>query len=77
MSTWTHVDDSLPMYGEWVFVIRGVTPPQQLVAYRHHTDWEGEHWWGVYNPSRDSNEVEDVTHWCAAPPFKPTDRGCV
>jgi hypothetical protein len=64
--SWIHVSDRLPPYRQWVFVVQEDST-QPLTAYRHHTDHDGEHWWGQYNPSRDSNEVERVAYWCEPP----------
>jgi hypothetical protein len=67
MSKWVSVDESLPPYGVIVGLARKSAKPS--FGTRSHTDRFGEHWKGQYDPTRDSDELDGVTHWFPLPDY--------
>lgn len=61
---WVSVTDRLPPYGELVAV---ATRCLLTFGRRRSTDVYGDHWEGEYDPSSDSREIREVTHWLALP----------
>lgn len=61
---WIPVRDELPRYNKEVLVL---ADGQIYLGVRHHTDANGEHWFGPSVIHRDSNELCAVTHWMNLP----------